>query len=171
VFDRYNLRMTPRPVYVTPGRQPFEVAVLAACLIVGTSLAVTGLRPPTLTRGLTEPILSVWLILMAVGGGVGLLGVYWRGSLSDGMLIEFAGVVAVAGSCLLYVAALFALNPLANALGSGGLLAGIAAGAAWRAVQTALDWRRVRRARVSDVDLGVPLLVEPEDPPQTGGSA
>ena len=161
--------MSPRPVYVTPGRHPFEVALLVACLVVGATLALNGLRPPTLTRGLTEPILSVWLILMAVGGGVGLVGVYWRGAVTDAMLIEFAGVVAVAGSCLLYVAALFALNPLGNALGSGGLLAGIAAGAAWRAGQTVLDWRRVRAGRIAEVDLVVPLLVEPEDPPQTGG--
>lgn len=173
MFDGYNGRMTPRPVYVTPGRHPFEVALLAACLAVGALLVITGSRPPSLTRGLPEVIVTVWLALVAVGGATGLLGVYWR-RLDTGLLIEFAGVVAISAACALYVAALFALNPLPTALGTGGLITGVAAGAAWRAGQCIADLLRLRRAVVAPVEIELPLLVDPHDnpsppPPDTGG--
>jgi len=165
--------MTPRPVYVTPGRHPFEVALLAACLAVGALLVITGSRPPSLTRGLPEAVVTVWLALVAVGGATGLLGVYWR-RLDTGLLIEFAGVVAISAACALYVAALFALNPLPTALGTGGLITGVAAGAAWRAGQCIADLLRLRRAVVAPVEIELPLLVDPHDnpsppPPDTGG--
>jgi hypothetical protein len=148
--------------------------VLLACLLVGASMAIAGVRPPSLARSLPEQVMTAWLILVAVGGGVGLVGAYWRGTVDDALLIEFAGVMAIAAACTLYVVALFALNPLSTAIGAAGLLAGIAAGAWFRAVQCVLDRRRVRGGVVSTVgnlDGDLPVLVEPErDQPSGDGS-
>jgi hypothetical protein len=149
-------------VYVTPGRHPFEVGPLLACALVGGGMALFRLRPPSIVSGLGEPILTVWLALVAVGGVVGLVGCFWRGAVTDGLLVEFAGVLAVGMACLLYVAAIFAANRFGAAFASGGLLAGIAFGALGRAAQCAIEYRRVRRGVTEQVRVDLPLIVEPE---------
>lgn len=156
--------MRRRPVYLTPGRHPFEVCVLAACVLVGTAMSISGTRPPSMARGLPEPLLTAWLILIAAGGLVALVGVYWRGDVADGLLVEVGGVCAVAAAMTLYSLVLLAANPWPNAIGSAGLLAGIAAGALWRTVQCVLGYRRVRAGRVEHVTVDLPLLVEADGP-------
>jgi hypothetical protein len=153
-----------RPVLITPGRHPFEVVPLAACALAGSYMAVSGVRPPSMTAAMPEPVLTAWLALVAVGGALGLLGVYWRGDVADGLLIEFAGVSAVALACTLYVAVLFVGNPVGVAFGAAGLLAGLAGGAGWRAGQCLTDWRRVHRGAVTAVRIELPLVTE-ERPP------
>lgn len=145
---------------ITPGRHPFEVSALAACAFAGGVMAAGGIRPRSIVTGLPEPLLTVWLALIAVGGVIGLLGVYWRGSVDDGLLIELVGVSMIAAACTLYVAALFAGNPVATAFGAAGLLSGIAAGAWWRAAQCWSDWRRVRAGSLSSVQIDMTLLTE-----------
>lgn len=152
--------MIRRPVFITPGRHPFEVAPLAACVLAGGVMAISGVRPPSIANGLPEPLMTAWLALVAVGGLIGLLGVYWRGPVDDALLIEFAGVAAVAAAATLYVAALFAGNAPAVAFGAGGLLAGLAGGGWWRAVQCLTDWRRVRAGSVEDGHGDIPLVTE-----------
>lgn len=149
-----------RPVYVRL-HGPFELSVLWACTIVGSTLAVSGVRPPSVARGLDDPLLTGWLVMLAVGGLVGLVGCYWRGrDLADRLVAEFAGMVAIGCACSLYVAALFAGNPPHLAFASGGLLAALAAGAWWRAGQCVVDWLRLRRARPARVRVDLPLMVE-----------
>lgn len=160
--------MTPgRPVFVTLGRHPFEVGVLAACIIVGTVMGVWGVRPPSMARGLPEPLLTVWLILIALGGLIGLVGAYWRGDLADGLLVELAGVCAVAAATTLYAVVLIAANPWPASIGSAGLMLGIGAGALGRTVQCLIGYRRVRGGRVEQVRVELPLLVE-DGPPADG---
>ena len=152
-----------RPVYVPPGRHPFEVAPLAACAVSGTFMSISGLRPPSLLDGYPDTIVIAWLALIGAGGVVGLVGAYWRGSVDDGLLVELSGVAAVAGGCLLYVTGLYATRPIGSAFAAGGLLTGLALGAAWRACQCWRDWRKVRRARIENVRVDIPLLTEPDD--------
>lgn len=161
--------MNPRPVFITPGRHPFEIALLGACVIAGAVMAITGVRPPSLSRSLPYDVMTVWLALVAAGGLVGIVGAYWRGRIDDGLLIEFGGVLAIGSACTLYVIALFALNPLANAVASGGLLSGIAVGGVLRAVQCARDWARVRRAHPRRVEIELPLLIEDAPEPDEPG--
>jgi hypothetical protein len=154
-----------RPVYVTTGRHPFEVAPLGACVVVGLLMGAGGVRPPAMTAGLAEPMLTGWLLSVAAGGAVGLVGAYWRGDVDDSLMIEFCGVLAVAATCTLYVAALFAINPVTVALAAGGLLAGLAVGAWLRLVQIARDWLRLRRSDLRQVRVDLPLMVENGAPP------
>lgn len=156
-----------RPVFIASGRHPFEVGPLLGCLIVGVLLAVADERPPSMTRLLPEPMLTGWLVILAAGGFTGLVGSWWRGDVDDALLIEFAGVLAVATMCTVYVIVLFAASPY-QAVTAGGLLAGIAGGAWWRAGQCVRDWRKLRRPSVEDVPLTLPLVVEPL-PDDAGG--
>jgi hypothetical protein len=153
-------RVNRRPVYITPGRHPFEVAPLFACAVVGGVMTAARLRPPSLLAGYPQTIITAWLLLVALGGLVGLIGAYWRGAVDDGMLIEFAGVASVAAACLLYCVALYATQPITSAFTAAGLLSGLGAGALWRAAQIVLDWRRVRAGVVQQVRVELPLLVE-----------
>ena len=150
--------MSPRrPVFITSGRHPFEVGPLAACVVVGMWLTFVDERPPSMTRTLPPSFLTAWLIMIAAGGLLGLIGAFWRGDVDDALLIEFAGVSLVASMCTLYVVVLFVANPL-NAISAAGLLAGIAGGAIFRVGQIALDWLRLRRARPDVPTVEIPLL-------------
>lgn len=160
-----------RPVYITPGRHPFEVAPLAACAVVGTVMTVAHMRPPALLAGYPDTIITAWLALIGLGGLAGLLGVFWRGSVDDGLLIEFAGVTGVAAACNLYVIALYATQPFGNAFTAAGLLSGLGAGATWRAGQCLTEWRRVRRGVVQQVRVELPLLTEGDSPGGGQGDA
>lgn len=152
-----------RPVFITPGRHPFEIAPLAACAVSGTVMSVSGLRPPSVLDGYPEPIVITWLALIGLGGIIGIVGAFWRGNTDDGLLVELLGVAAVAGGCLLYVAALYATRPIGSAFAAGGLLTGLAIGASWRSWQCWCDWRKVRSAEVSNITVELPLLTEPAD--------
>lgn len=139
--------MSPlRRLHVVPGRHPFEVALLAAFVIVGGVMVVTGIRPPSLQRGYAETVVTVWLACVAAGGLIGLLGVYWRGRPDDGLLVEALGVGAIAAACLLYVVGLWVTQPIGGAFTAGGFLTGIGAGGTWRLVQCVNGWRKIRAA-------------------------
>jgi hypothetical protein len=157
-------------VLITPGRHPFEVAPLASCVLAGGYMAISHVRPPSMTAALPDAALTGWLALVAIGGAIGLAGVYWRGDVADGLLVEFAGVVAVALACTLYVAALFVGNPIGNAFGAAGLLAGLAGGAWWRAGQCLSDWRRLRAGSVTSVRIDLPLVTEERPPDDEQGA-
>lgn len=158
--------MSPlRTLRIMPGRHPFEVALLAACAIVGGVMVATGIRPPSVQAGYAETVVTAWLACVAVGGLVGLLGVYWRGSPDDGLLVEAAGVGAIAAACLLYVVGLYVTQPLGGAFTAGGLLAGIAAGGAWRLAQCVNGWRKIRTALA-----GMAVDAEARVDPDNGGS-
>jgi hypothetical protein len=149
-----------RPVLITPGRHPFEVAPLTACVVAGSYMAVSQVRPPSMAAAMPEPLLTAWLALVALGGAIGLAGVYWRGHVGDGLLIEGAGVTAIAAACTLYVVVLFAGNPVSTAFAAAGLLAGLAGGGWWRAGQCLTDWRRLHAGAVTSVRIDLPLVTE-----------
>lgn len=162
--------MTPRPIYITTSRHPFIVSVLVACLVAGTWMAIAGLRPPSLARGLPETVMTAWLVILAVGGAVGLTGVFWRGAIDDALFIEACGLAGVGAAASLYVIVLFTLNPLGSAVSAGGLLSGVAIGAISRAVQCVIERRRVRGSRQTrqtlrfGADPGIPVLATDDAP-------
>lgn len=156
--------MNPRrPVFITTGRHPFEVGPLVACTLVGTVLALSDSRPPSMTRLLPEPWATAWLLALAAGGAVGLVGAYWRGDVDDSLLIEFGGLSLVATMCAVYVVVIFAANP-GSVITAGGLLAGIAGGAGVRCGQIIRDWLRIRQARAVVIRTDVPLLADDQPP-------
>lgn len=154
-----------RPVLITSGRHPFEVWPLFACTVVGGVMAIApASRPRTITTSLPEPLLVAWLVLMSLGGLAGLVGSHWTRRIDTGLLVEAAGVLAVACMCTLYVLVLAAADPQ-RAFAAGGLLAGIGGGAWHRVGQIIDERRRLARARVEapPVLVDLPLLVEPDD--------
>ncbi len=155
-------------MYVTPGRHPFEVAPLLACALVGGVMVVADLRPPSLLAGYAHGLLTAWLAMIALGGVVGLVGVYWRGALDEALLIEFVGVGFVAAACLLYTAAMYVTQPISAAFTAAGLLTGLGVGAAWRAVQCLRDCQRVRRGVMLRPHTDLPLLTDADDPGPDG---
>ena len=148
--------MTLRPVQVTTGRHPFESAILAATVFVGVVLAVTGRAPRSAEETMGHAVLVLWMTLLAFAGLIALVGAWWRGSVETGLRVEMAGVLLLAAGVSMYVIAVFTVSGWA-ALVAGGFTASIAAGAWARAVQIALDLRKIDRA---DVVREIPLLVE-----------
>lgn len=151
--------MTGRPVQVTTGRHPFEIAILAATVFVGLVLAVTGRAPRSAEETMGHAVLTLWMTLLSLAGLIALVGAWWRGRIETGLRVEMAGVLLLAAGVSMYVIAVFTVSGWA-ALVAGGFVAAIAVGAWARAVQIGLDLRRIDRAgRVQ----AIPLLGEGGD--------
>ncbi|GLY21708.1 hypothetical protein [Micromonospora sp. NBRC 101691] len=150
-----------RPVTVTTGRHPFEVAVLAAALLCGVALTITGLRPTSVTTGMPGTVQAIWQFGLIAAGGVGLAGVWWRGHLSVALGIELVGVATLGTVTTMYAIALYAVSGR-QAIAAGAFVAGVAFAAWWRVAQIGVDLHRVTAAINAGSAGDVHLLVEQE---------
>jgi len=132
-----------RPLVVAGGRQPFEVAILCAAVVIGGLFAV-GVESPNLAELLPRWVAPVWAAVLALGAGVALVGL-WRRDLLDGLLIERAGLYAVAAELAVYAVAVL-ITGWPRGIVVGTLIAAIAVAAAVRVAQIHWDVRRLRAA-------------------------
>ncbi len=89
------------PLLVRSGRNPFEVLMLVACVATGT----VGLFEPSSTSNVITTLLPTWEVTtwyggLAVGGLVGLVGVFLNGVLS--LLVERVGLIMLTCLTLAY---------------------------------------------------------------------
>jgi hypothetical protein len=148
-----------RPIQVTTGRHPFQVAVLAASLIVGLTLIVSDLQPRSVVAAMTSPVRLVWELQLTAAGVVSLMGIYWPGRLQVRLWIEVCGVVVLGFATTMYTIALFAVQGSA-AIAAGAFVAALAVAAWWRVGQVVRDLRRMARAAENGNTAEVALLVE-----------
>jgi hypothetical protein len=151
--------VTGRPIQVTTGRHPFELAIMVATIFVGITVAVTGQVPKSAEKTMPYELIVVWMTMLAAAGLISLVGAWWRGRPETGLRVEMAGVLLLAAGVTMYVIAVFTVSGWA-ALVAGGFMAAIACGAWGRAAQIGLDLRRVDRAQRIE---RIPLLVEDGD--------
>lgn len=152
-----------RPLVITSGRHPFEVAVFVAALACGIALLTSGHRPGSVTSAMPELVQALWLGGLVVSGTIGLVGVFWRGQLEDSLTIEFVGVSVLCSTTMMYAIALFAVSGTA-AIGAGTFVVAVSAASLWRAVQIPLDRHRISRALDESRTADVTVLIERPDP-------
>jgi hypothetical protein len=151
-----------RPIQVTTGRHPFQVAVLAASLVVGLALIASDLQPRSVVAAMSGPIRLLWEFQLAAAGVVGLMGIYWPGRLQVRLWIELCGVVVLGTATTMYALALYAVSGTA-AIAAGAFVAALAVAAWWRVGQIIRDLRRMARAAESGTTAEVSLLIEDPD--------
>jgi hypothetical protein len=89
-----------------PARDPLRIALAAATLVQGLSLALGGPAPGTI-EGIIAPVLVwVWAIGLSASGFTLILAALWRDVLT-GILIELAGCVFAVLTIGAYVSAAF----------------------------------------------------------------
>ncbi|GAA5194102.1 hypothetical protein GCM10023322_57670 [Rugosimonospora acidiphila] len=133
------------PIRITSGRHPFEVVVLIAALVVATILILTNTRPPAVDAAMPGPVRLVWVILLAVSGVVGLLGVFWRGAIQTSLSIEAIAVLVLGTAAAMYTVGVVAFAGIDGAA-AGGFVAAVGAGSWWRLTQIWGDLRRFDQA-------------------------
>lgn len=88
-------------IILRSGRSPFELYLLAACVLSGLS----GLIAPSSLSLAVAQLLPTWVVTawcagLVIGGSISILGVLRRGLQS--LLIERVGLIALTGLTLLY---------------------------------------------------------------------
>lgn len=124
------------------GRNPFEVWLLAACIVTGaagfvTSQAVSG----AVARSLPHWAGTLWYAALFVGASISFVGVMLRGLKS--LLVERVGLLLMAGFGLVYAAAVVAAAGLSG-LFVATFVAGFAAANISRFTQIAGDLKRAQ---------------------------
>lgn len=130
-----------RPVSVTSGRHPYQVAVHASAIACGVALAIAGRTPKSATEAMPGPVQGLWVVLLISAGIVAIGGAFWRGRAATGLRVELAGVLLLGGGTSMYAVALFAVSGM-QATAAGAFLIGIAAASYWRAWQLGRDVRQ-----------------------------
>jgi len=146
-----------RPIAITSGRHPFELAFLIAATAIGVLLLVTGHRPRS-AEAMPHLIQVAWPAVLVAGGLITLAGVLWP-RLDTGLRVELVGVIVLGGALVVYTIALIKYSGMSGATAAGFTLA-FGAGSWWRAVQIHRDLARLACARDAGRLATVPILVE-----------
>lgn len=138
-----------RPVVVVVGRRrPHHVLLLLYSLVVGAAYLLGLPQPRSVTENLSSPYLTLWSVGLALSGGIGLVGSYWRGQIEAGLMLERSAMLIGAASVFGY----------AWTVGQAGTTASFAAGfcLAWgvanlvRAVQISKDLHSLGRKKMEN---------------------
>lgn len=153
-----------RAVQIRTGRSPFEVAALAASLLIGVALLLVPQRPQSLTHAQPGWVQAVWCGAAIFAGAVGLVGVYWPGAHRDSVRLELALSIELVGvfafSCISTMDAL-ALSAFGwVAIPSGLFTAAFAYGGWWRVGEIVRDRKRLARVVETGRVVEMPLIVE-----------
>lgn len=148
-----------RPVLVTSGRHPFEVAMLVAAMISGIALLITDARPRSVTESMPTLVQAFWEVGLVVAGVVGLMGISWRGQMSTSLGVELFGIAVLGTVTTMYTIALYTVSGAA-AIAAGAFVGAVALASWSRIWQITRDLRRVARAADAGHTADVTLLIE-----------
>lgn len=149
-----------RTLQITTGRHPFQVAIVGACLLSSIAIIITGYQPRSVVRALSDGFMKVWLAALAVNALIALGGMFWSRPLRRGLVAEAGGLLGLAALTSVYSASLIRLAGW-EAIGTGGMVFGIAAACWWRSAQIMRDLRRLHRAQTDPVVQSRLVLTEP----------
>lgn len=92
-----------------PLDKPFELFLLALCLLQGVGILLTGPPPESISAILDQRLILLWGGLLAIGSFAALLGIFWRGRIISSYIIEQVGLILCGGGTLVYGLAVFNL--------------------------------------------------------------
>lgn len=148
-----------RPIQVATGKHPFEVMILFAAAAAGVVLLTMQLSPRSVASALHPVVQTVWQYELLVGGVVGLVGVFWPGSLYASLKVEAIGLFILAAAATMYTIALATVSG-SQAITAGSFVGAIAVASWARVAQIVRDIRRATRAVRQGRTAEVTLLAE-----------
>ena len=91
---------------------PFEAGLLLVCWLQGASVVLGFAQPNSIQESLGPGLRFVWALLLFLGGGAAVIGLWWPWDPIDGVLVKRLGLLAAAGGTLAYGLALAFLGPI-----------------------------------------------------------
>lgn len=95
-----------RPLpYVDPlkaGRHPFQIYMLALCVVAGAPYLFGYATAEAVEKQLPVFIATTWGVLLFFGATIALLGSFWKGSIANALTAERVGLSLTGGSALVY---------------------------------------------------------------------
>lgn len=123
--------------------------MLAASAAAGVALTVAGTRPLSVTATMPVVVQIPWQAALIFTGVVGLVGVYWRGSLWTGLGVELVAVIGLGTATCMYAIALIAVSG-AHAIAAASFVSAVSVASWWRTAEIVRDLRRLARAGDAD---------------------
>ncbi|GAA5185839.1 hypothetical protein GCM10023322_30810 [Rugosimonospora acidiphila] len=128
-------------VRLVSGRNPYQVALMAAAPVIGGVLLAAHAQPPSVNIAMPVPVRTAWLVLLILAGVLGLTGVFWpTNRLEVGLSIEAAGALVLGCSVSMYAVAVLARVGI-NGTTTAGFTVAVAGGSWWRLAQIWADLR------------------------------
>ena len=101
--------MVPGPTHtdnLEASRHPFETYLLTLAAVSGLPLLFGKPNSGSIEESLPPFMVGVWGAMLVFGSVLALVGLYWRGRVVTGLLMERSGLVGVGGSSLIYAVVL-----------------------------------------------------------------
>jgi len=100
---------------------PLEVLFLSVFLMSGIFQTFTGARPGSIDAVMPETFRLLWLLMLTLGAGIALVGVFWRGHKVIAMMIESVGLAWVSIALIIYGGAAIVATTMTDQPTSGTL--------------------------------------------------
>lgn len=135
--------MDGQPLVLASGRQPFEVLLLLACVVVGTVgfFGPRGSASVTIDEFICDPWRALFYGVLALSALVALVGVFL--SMPDALLVERVGLLFLSGLLITYGISVYAVG---SGGASGGIIVSFGVAAVLRCWQITRDLSRLRSA-------------------------
>lgn len=127
------MRLKPDPLGYP--RHGLVVYLLLLCVLSGVTLLLGEPAAGSLEAALNHQVILGWAVLLTLGAGAALAGMFWPGDVRTGLLVKRLGYTA-----LTFAATIYALVIFATFQREAFLIGGILLGFAYACFHT---WRRV----------------------------
>lgn len=102
------------PTLVDPleaSRHPFETYLLLLAAVSGLPLLFGRPNSASIAATLPPPLVAGWGAMLVLGSLLALVGLYWRGRKSTGLVLERTGLVGVGGASIVYAGSVLLVAP------------------------------------------------------------
>jgi hypothetical protein len=114
----------------------FELVIMLFLAFGGASTITRLGEPGSISRVLSQPILTIWSVLLTLGAITAFTGIVWPWRETTALSIEQTGLVAVSGASMIYAVVLFSqVETISGASVLTAFVGGFGIASAWRSVQ------------------------------------
>lgn len=118
-------------------RNPLAIYLLGLAVLSGFITAFGPSASDAVGRAVSESMQRLWGVLLVLGPGATLVGIYWQGQIRDGLLIKRWGMLATALAAAMFSGVVLGTLGVGGIL-TGGIIAGFGVACVWQ-------WRRIEK--------------------------
>lgn len=108
-MDHYEAPKLVDPLEAS--RHPFETYLLLLAAVSGVPLMFGKPNSASIAATLPHTLVVGWGVMLVIGSTLALIGLYWRGRSSTGLVLERAGLIGVGGASVVYASSVMLSAP------------------------------------------------------------